>query len=218
MKKYLIATTMMLTLAISAGAASQNHRHHADTVQITTVVQQTAQQADELEAFSDTTSTVDDSIQYAAMPKHTSITITEDDWEELFNLGDKGMFGALIALFIVLSIFVLAPILILALLFYLVYKNRRQRMKFAEQAMQNGQSIPDNVMNPNATTATPPSDLRTKGIRQLCLGVGLMILLYNVIGNLGMGIGALIACIGIGNLIIARQQNPNDSLNNNNHL
>lgn len=209
---------MMLTLATGAGAASQNHRHHADTVQITAVMQQTTQQADELEVYSDTTDTVDDSVEYVNMPQHTTVTITEDDWKDLFNLGGIGMTGFLLAITAMFFLFILAPIIILALLFYLVYKNRRQRMQFAEQAMQNGQPIPDNIATPGTNATAAPNDLRTKGIRQLCLGIGLMILLYNVIGDLGLGIGALIACIGIGNLVISRQQSQNDGLNNTQRL
>jgi hypothetical protein len=208
MKKYLIATMLMLAVASGAGAASQTHRHHAATTKVErtdTVMTDSTAQNDELEAFSDTTATEGDSVQYVSLTQHPSITFTSYGWDDLFGLGDKGIIKNMLAGTVVIFVLLfLSPIALLALLFYFIYKNRKQRMQFAEQAMRNGQPIPDNIVNPKA--ATTNSDLRTKGIRQICLGVGLMILLSNIMGNIGLGIGALVFCIGLGNMLISRQQ------------
>jgi hypothetical protein len=53
----------------------------------------------------------------------------------------------------------------------------------------------------------PTNDaLWNKGIKQLFLGVGLAFLLWVILpGKLGLAIGALIALIGGGNMVIAKQ-------------
>ena len=215
MKKKLIATTLTLLLAIGAGAAPQAQ---SPTPQDSQEIEATAQ-PNAIEVFSDTTSTT---TAAAAVPANSDdADESDDDAEELFEKMVRhtftftdttfaGMFFLLALLFI---LFVLSPIGILALLFYFIYKNRKQRLKFAEQAMKNGQTIPDGFVNAQPTA--PSNDLRTKGIRQLFLGIGLMVLLYNVAGNIGLGIGALVACIGLGNLVVSRSDNNRKNQDNN---
>ena len=41
-----------------------------------------------------------------------------------------------------------------------------------------------------------------KGVKNVCLGVGLAIFLGIMMGNVGVGIGVLVACIGIGELLV----------------
>ena len=194
MKKNLIALCLAITLAVPSQAAAQKHRHTpVTTMQVT----DSTQQVDELEAFSDTTSVDDSTAVVSSMntPHSYSYNINldgEDAWEAIGKtFGDSSMHNSLIGgmtiLGILLIIFVLAPLVILGLLFYFIYKNRKQKMRLAEEAMKHGQP--------------------TKGIRQTCLGVGLMIFLGNTAGTVGFGIGALVTAIGIGNLIIARSNN-----------
>ncbi len=214
MKKYLITIVMLLTLTISAGAASQNHRHHA-TNKVESVAD--SAQTDELEAYSDTTGAASDTVNYSvtvSTPSVHTVSISADDWQDFVGLSHLSAYGMLTAVIVVFCIFVLSPIVILGLLFFFVYKNRKQRLQYAQQAMMNGQTVADNIAD--TQTKAPIVDLRTKGIRQICLGVGLMILLYSIMGNLGLGIGALVFCIGLGNLLISRQEHKNDELSQNN--
>ena len=95
---------------------------------------------------------------------------------------------------------------ILGIIFYFIYKNRKQRVRLAEEAMKNGQPIPDQLFEEQKALPATTSDLRAKGIRQTCLGVGLMIFLGNTAGEVGFGVGALVTAIGVGNLLIARSQ------------
>ena len=117
-----------------------------------------------------------------------------------------------LVLAVIVIMFVIAPVLIIGIILFFVYKNRKQRMRLAEAAMKSGQPIPDEFTSKPKPTEED-NDLRQKGIRQTCLGVGLMIFLGNTAGNIGLGIGALVTCIGIGNLLIARSQKKTDDLN-----
>ena len=214
MKKNIIALCLAITLAVPSQVAAQKHRHTPVT---TMQVADSTQQVDELEAFSDTTSVNDSTAVVSSMntPHSYSYNISldgEDAWEAIGKaFGDSSMHNTLIGgmtiLGILLIIFVLAPLVILGLLFYFIYKNRKQKMRLAEEAMKHGQPIPDQLFNEQKALPATSDDLRAKGIRQTCLGVGLMIFLGNTAGTVGFGIGALVTAIGIGNLIIARSNN-----------
>ena len=175
---------------------------------------------DEIEAFSDTTSSQPGSVVAPPVPVGPDFDDFFDDdddgpvngmmfnsfWDNMDGNSFMGMFFVLAVLII---LFVISPIVIIGLILWFVYKNRKNRMRLAEMAMQNGQPIPDDLMPRTAETS---DDVRQKGIRQVCLGIGLTFFLGWVVGKIGAGIGILILCIGLGNLLIARSSN-NDSTN-----
>ena len=220
MKKYLIAITMLLALGLNAEAASQKHRHSPRTEQ----VDSTKDKQDAIEAFSDTTSSAasedaeDD--QYITH-RHRTTYSTSSDVQELKEVMDSvgGLFGPMITGAIIFFIIILlAPLLIIIVIFYFVNKNRRERYKLAQMAIQNGQPIPDDILKNQVSSSSKSSDYQT-GIRQMFLGVGLAIFLGIVAGKIGFGIGALVFFIGLGKWFIARQNGDmgnNDPLNNNN--
>ncbi len=223
MKKYLIAIAMVLTLSLNADAAAQKHRHTPRTEQVDT----TKNNRDAIEAFSDTTAVAGDSIDAYAHRQHISISADEDVkgvFEDIFQNLDKtaiaGMFFAVIIIFIM---FVLAPILIIIAVFYFINKNRKDRIKLAQMAMEKGQPIPDELLKEKQDPMG--KDEYQTGIRQMFTGVGLAIFLGLVAGKIGFGIGALVFCIGLGKWFIARQSGNvgnNSQFNNttdiNNHL
>ena len=203
MKKYLIAIAMVLTLSLNADAAAQKHRHTPRTEQVDT----TKNTRDAIEAFSDTTAVAGDSIDAYAHRQHISISADEDVkgvFEDIFQNLDKtaiaGMFFAVIIIFIM---FVLAPILIIIAVFYFINKNRKDRIKLAQMAMEKGQPIPDELLKEKQDPMG--KDEYQTGIRQMFTGVGLAIFLGLVAGKIGFGIGALVFCIGLGKWFIARQ-------------
>lgn len=219
MNKYLIAIAMMLTLGLSAQAAAQNHRHHNATAVMAT---DDTTANDEVEAFSDTTSAALKDTMMAPVGnrsgytvKFNGIPLPDDVVSDLFDVseGAEGLAGIMaLGVVVLVLIFFLAPVLIIALVLFFVYKNRKNRMRLAEEAMKHGQPIPDQFVNPG-TSGDDHDEVRQKGIRQTCLGVGLMIFLGYTAGDIGIGIGALVTCIGIGNLLIARSQKRNSDLN-----
>lgn len=168
---------------------------------------------DEIEAYSDTTSSQSGSVVAPTVPFDPDFDDFFDDEDsgpvnqQMFNSFWDGMdsnsfMGMFFVLAVLIILFVISPIVIIGLILWFIYKNRKNRMRLAEMAMQNGQPIPNELMPKTAPEA--PDEVRQKGIRQICLGIGLTFLLGWVAGKVGAGIGILILCIGLGNLFIAR--------------
>ena len=220
MKLYLIAIALMLALSLNAEAASQKHRHTARTEQ----VDSTKDNQDAIEAFSDTTSSSKEDAeddQYITH-RHRTTYSTSSDVQELKEVMESvgGIFGPMLAVGIVafVVIFFLLPLLIIVTIIYFVNKNRKERYKLAQMAIQNGQPIPDDILKSKLSSSSQGSDYQT-GVRQMFTGVGLAIFLGIIIGKIGIGIGALVFFIGLGKWFIARQNGDmgnNDPLNNNN--
>jgi hypothetical protein len=221
MKQYLIAITMLLALSLNAEAASQKHRHSARTEQ----VDSTKDKQDAIEAFSDTTSSAasedaeDD--QYISHRHRTTYTTSSDvqEFKEVME-GVGGVVGPMMAVGVVvfLAIFFLLPLLIIFVIIYFVNKNRKERYKLAQMAIQNGQPIPDDILKSKVSSSSGDNDYQT-GVRQMFTGVGLAIFLGLIIGKVGIGIGALVFFIGLGKWFIYRQNNNtgnDDFLNHNN--
>lgn len=204
MKKYLIAMTLLLALGASAPAAAQTPQ----AAQQQELVDSTKNDA--LEAFSDTTDTEDTTVVSSVHRMHNSNgqTIVGDLFGEDFNT--NGLAGMLFVLSVLVIIFVLSPLVIFGLLLFFILRNRRQKMQLAQMAMQNGQPIPDQLLKEH-----DPSDQATyqKGMRQLFLGIGLMVFLGITAGKIGVGIGALVFFIGLGKVLIARKPRNEQDLN-----
>jgi uncharacterized membrane protein len=226
MKKYLIAIAMVLTLSMNADAAAQRHRHTPRTEQ----TDSTKNNPSAIEAFSDTT-TVADSTVVDAQSGGSHVSYSSDDdvdgilGQVFGNLDKTAIAGMFFAAVIVFIIFVLAPILIIIAVFYFINKNRKDRIKLAQMAMEKGQPIPDELLKEKQDPMG--KDEYQTGIRQMFTGVGLAIFLGLVAGKIGFGIGALVFCIGLGKWFIARQSgnvgnnsqfnNTTDINNNVNH-
>ena len=220
MNQYLIAIALMLALSLNAEAASQKHRHTARTEQ----VDSTKNNQDAIEAFSDTTSSSKEDAeddQYITHRHRTTYT-TSSDVKELKEVMESvgGIFGPMLAVGIVafVVIFFLLPLLIIVTIIYFVNKNRKERYKLAQMAIQNGQPIPDDILKNQTSSSMSGNDYQT-GVRQMFTGVGLAIFLGLIIGKVGIGIGALVFFIGLGKWFIYRQNNNtgnDDFLNHNN--
>ena len=204
MKKYLIAIAMVLTLSMNADAAAQKHRHSPRTEQ----VDSTKNNRDAIEAFSDTTAVAGDSIDTYSHRHHISFTADDEDVKGIFEEAFRSFDGSAAAgVFIVLGtlfiLFVLFPIIIIIAVIYFINRNRKDRIKLAQMAMEKGQPIPDELLK-EKETSWDRSDYQT-GLRQMFTGVGLAIFLGIVAGKVGFGIGALVFFIGLGKWFIARQ-------------
>ena len=194
MKQYLIAITMLLTLATTTQAAAQKHRHSAN---VTATVPATSADTSGIEAFSDTTGAVADSTYVVNPTTHIQVS-TPLRFFDSVDLDDfAGMFFIIC---IVIILFLLSPVFIIAAIFYFINKGRKDKLKLAQMAIQNGQPVPDQLLRdtPIATT----SNYRG-GVTQIFLGIGLMVFLGCIIGKLGFGIGALVFFIGLSKLVIA---------------
>ena len=214
MKKYLFAIAMVLSLSMNADAAAQKHRHSPRTEQ----VDSTKNNRDAIEAFSDTTAVAGDSIDTYSHRHHISFTADDEDVKGIFEEAFRSFDGSAAAgVFIVLGtlfiLFVLFPIIIIIAVIYFINRNRKDRIKLAQMAMEKGQPIPDELLKENQAS-WDRSDYQT-GLRQMFTGVGLAIFLGIVAGKVGFGIGALVFFIGLGKWFIARQSG---NVGNDSHL
>ena len=215
MKKVLITLAMLLALGTGAQAAAQKHRH--------TPQQELSDSTgkDGVVVYSDTTSS-DTTIR--ASKGHVTINTPMgshswdydvDDDEDFGNMihnavshmGSKDIAGMFFVLCVLLIIFVLAPVLIIIALFYFINKNRKEKMRLAQMAMQQGQPIPDQLLNDKIGS---DADEYQHGMRQCFVGVGLMIFLGYAAGTVGFGIGALVFCIGLGKVFASRTATRRD--------
>jgi len=197
MKKYLISFALMLTLGLplNATAQGQNQKEAKELVDST-------KQNDELEVYSDTTHVAYDSTVVSRHHRIGGYTNGSTIVNDIFsNIGVEGMMGMTFVLMVLVIIFVISPVLILAVLFFFVYKNRKQKMKLAEMAMKQGQPIPDELLTEPKST---DDDLWQKGLRQTFLGVGLLAFFGYVGSTVGVGIGILVTVIGLGKLAIVK--------------
>jgi uncharacterized membrane protein len=224
MKQFLIAIAMVLALSMDAGAVAQKHRHTPRVEQVDST------KNDAIEAFSDTTGVASSNDSTDAYVSRRVYVSSDEDvkgiFEEVFgNLDNTAIAGMIFAATIIFIMFVLAPILIIVLVFYFVNKNRKERIKLAQMAMEKGQPIPDELLKDRV--AKIDADDYQKGLRQMFTGIGLAIFLGIVAGEIGFGIGALVFFIGLGKWFIARQSrlSGNDSqfhttnnFNNNDNL
>ncbi len=211
MKQVFLTMALLLTLGMSMQTVAQNHRH---TPREQEELVDSAQKGG-VEAFSDTTTT-DSSV----VTKQTTTTWYDDDWSDddkdfiekhfsdLFGGAMMtGMGGMMIAFFVLFSIFVLLPVLLLFVIFYFINKNRKEKMRLAQMAMQQGQPIPDKLLDDSTTV----NDEYQKGLRQCFVGVGLMIFLGLTAEEVGFGIGALVFCIGLGKIVAAKMAEKNNN-------
>ncbi len=212
MKKYLIATTVLLTLtaAPSSTAWAQKNVQQQELVDST--------KTDELTAYSDTTATAAADEDTTLVSSSHRVGGSFGGWQNVWHDSDSftdlirnhllvdGFAGMMIAAVVLLFLFLLLPVVILALLFFLIYKNRKQKMKLAEMAMQQGQPIPDQLFVEHKET---DDELWQKGLRQTFLGVGLLAFFGYLDSTVGIGIGILVTVIGLGKLVIVKTGRKN---------
>jgi len=89
------------------------------------------------------------------------------------------------------------PVAIIFIIYYFRYKNRKEQYRIAEQALATGQPIPPGLFRTDIN-----NNPRSKGINNICIGLGMFIFLWAITGEFGVGtIGLLIMFIGFGQLI-----------------
>ena len=199
MKKQLITTTLLLTLAATVPTITMAQQQTQNQELVDSM-----EQTDELEAYSDTTDTTSYDITVVS-PGHRMGGFTNSNMlNDIFDgVGEQNFIWMIFAMIFLVLILVVAPIVIFVILLYFIFRNRKQKMKLAEMAMQNGQPIPDQLLEDQKEDNNV---LWQKGMRQTFLGIGLMFFLGYTAGEVGFGIGALITAIGVGKLIIVKTE------------
>ena len=129
-------------------------------------------------------------------------------WDWGFDLDGKTS-ETIISVTAIVFIFGL-PLLIVFTVFFFNYKNRKAKYRLAEQALSSGQQLPEDFFK----NAEKTEDIRTKGIKNIFIGVGLFIFLWAITENFGVGcVGLLIMFTGFGQLVIYYTQDSNKKNN-----
>lgn len=123
------------------------------------------------------------------------------DWDFDFDYDNtKNIPGFLIGIIgftVIFGIFVL-PFAIILLPIILYYRNRRNKLRLVEKAIEAGQPIPEEHLK-----HLDEIDNRTRGIKNICLGIGLGIFMYALTDEFALAcIGIMVMFTGIGQLII----------------
>lgn len=205
MKQTLIALALMLTFSATTVDAQPKHRHHATA---TAVVQQPDITGQGIEAYSDTTEVTADDTVITAKPTSTSYDPSDYNdpfsWLVAISGTTFGLSLAMIILFFVFA-FILLPFILLIVLIRYFIKRHNDRVDLAQRAMASGQPIPEEL---KPVDKQSDDYLWRKGIKNATLGAGLMVMFWIWSNNGLAGIGALILCYGIGQMVIASTNGP----------
>lgn len=144
-------------------------------------------------------STIDDPDDYWTEEKQLS-----KGGEFLFNqMEDMTKAALIIPVLGIIMIFGL-PILIVALVLYFHYKNKQAKYKLAAEALAAGKEVPKELFEENLASPKQNNETLTKGIQNICLGLGLGVFLWLLTNVAAIAaIGFIIFCKGVGEVIIA---------------
>lgn len=237
MKHSIIITVIAsLMLCLSLPTDAQRHRHHPGATTTTTKVDnkatQKADSANAIEAFSDTTSIVADVDTTSTNATYT-YDMDDDDWEEsvrdipfklMSQIFSFGIWGIVIILLILVFAFaiMLLPFILLALIVRWFIKRHNDdvaRNETADNTTDNS-AVNSTAIPHSQPTAAPaskapaPIDYWAKGVKNTSIGVGLVIMGMLIKSTALVGIGFLVACYGIGQIVISRKQSKNNNINN----
>lgn len=189
-----------------ASESSQYHRSKYSMQQKSDSLS-TSNRANAIDVFSDTTSNAD--------TVSTAASQIDDDWNPLDDtetesfdkiisaLMAHGAFvGVILAIFGMLFALALCALPFLAIILPIVYliKRSNNKTRITEKMIEQGVSMPMAEENFSPSNEA----LMQKGIQQTAIGVGLMILFVFMDIQLGIGIGGLVAAIGVGKIISAK--------------
>lgn len=159
-------------------------------------------------AYSDTTVTDTAAANSAdGEDKHGTGVWTINDVSDPFNLiaylTNLDFGGVIVAIFFVLLciITVLSPVILIAVILYLVFKRRNDRYRVIEKAMETGQPLPDD-MKRGAIESNEV--LWRKGVKNFFIGLGLIAVFVSFGIESLIGVGVLVALYGAGQGVIAK--------------
>ena len=215
--KRLITITLVLALLATSPAhqAMAKGQKGKATVTTTTNAPAANDSTDEegIVAYSDTTETdaQGDSVTYYNGKGNTaSLDWNNDQADSLLERwalellgGTAGFWASAFATLVVILVFLFlcSPFIVLGLFIWYLVRRNRQRLEFARQAMENGQPIPQEMLSMELQT---DSYMWSKGVRNVFLGLGLIVFgLFINIETLA-AVGALLICMGAGQCVIAK--------------
>lgn len=191
---------VLMALGGSVEATAQRHRH---TPRVE--VADSTSKNESIEAYSDTSSVAaassdvddnDDDDAYKYSPSRFS-----DPFSWLGYMIDG--FGGIVAFIVVLFVFclLLSPLIVLVLILRYIVRRHNDRVRLAEMAMEHGQPLSDEQL---PLSRKSPEYMWRRGVRNVSIGVGLMLFFWFLGASALVGIGGLWACLGAGQMFMVR--------------
>lgn len=218
MKQILVILAFLVGVTYSLQA--QNKPSNSENVQTVSAQQtkkeapaaQTAQTSEVMvvSATNVTTAEVDSMIQ-AKVDKLVNKKVDKEmrRWKQRYEHDDfpfKIMKEAKVASIILTILLFSFPLILVGLILYFRYKNKKAKYEVMKQALIHGKNLPpefNTVIRPTAPVAGSSNDyLWRKGVKTFFLGVGLALFLGILTEKSLASIGLLIMCIGAGQIIL----------------
>ena len=193
MKKTIFLMAMLLALSAAApmaSAAPQSHRNRPHTQMVDKKDKDAADEEEGIVAYSDTVTTD------TASAANGGATFDND-----------GLPGWIVKLFLIVCVFVpmllcfLAPIIVVLLVIRYFMRRHKDRVRLTEMAMEKGEPFNDEL---KPLSKKSPEYMWRRGVRNTSIGAGLMIFFWFFSMQSFMGIGALVACIGLGQMFMVK--------------
>lgn len=205
MKKTIFLMAMLLALSAAApmaSAAPQSHRNRPHT-QMVDKKDKKAADEEGIVAYSDTVTADTASAANGRATFDNDAPVSRDELLEF----DNSLPGWIVKLFLIVCVFVpmllcfLAPIIVVLLVIRYFMRRHKDRVRLTEMAMEKGEPFSDEL---KPLSKKSPEYMWRRGVRNTSIGAGLMILFWFFGMQSLMGIGALVACIGLGQMFMVK--------------
>lgn len=205
MKKTIFLMAMLLTLSAAAPQASvaqQSHRNRPHT-QMVDKKDKDATDEEGVVAYSDTVTADTASAANGGATFDNDAPVSRDELLSFYN----SLPGWIVKFFLIVCVFVpmllcfLAPIIVVLLVIRYFMRRHKDRVRLAEMAMEKGEPFTDEL---KPLSKKSPEYMWRRGVRNTSIGAGLMIFFWFFGMQSLMGIGALVACIGLGQMFMVK--------------
>lgn len=191
---------MLLALSAAApmaSAAPQSHRNRPHTQMVDKKDKDAADEEEGIVAYSDTVTADTASAANGRATFDNDAPVSRDD----------SLPGWIVKLFLIVCVFVpmllcfLAPIIVVLLVIRYFMRRHKDRVRLTEMAMEKGEPFSDEL---KPLSKKSPEYMWRRGVRNTSIGAGLMIFFWFFSMQSFMGIGALVACIGLGQMFMVK--------------
>ena len=225
MRKLLTMMVLMLAITISTAA---KHDAKVQVKSSPASTQITVSSADTMIEMEDSL----DSASIAVVSPSVNGELDQEDLKELKEaFGASGTVAGVVAVVAIVfgTLFLIAPLLIIGLVCYFIFRKREPKSTstpnnaasgYAASQQESAQQPTQQSATANQPTPQPTAhksvhdEQWSKGVMNVCTGIGVAIFLYFLTDSTALAsIGVLIACIGVGKIIVARHYEKDDALN-----
>ena len=217
MKKTILSLALLLFIGGTAPICAQRHRHtpcatttavaspsSANGTSSAASATPSATSDDELVAYSDTTATdTADAAESAMDVDDNSASVNNPLLSLGFDFDADNAIGKFTSLTIIifLFLFLVAPFIVLFAILRYIVRRHNDRVRLAEKAMESGYNLSDEQI---PLSRKSPEYIWRRGVRNVSIGAGVMLFLWFLGATPLVGIGGLVACIGLGQMFMAR--------------